>query len=548
MKPTVRKVLIAAAAALAGVIVVQAPAAAYGPTANSLGCRIYFSDAGTGSSASVWDDTFTLTQTPPSPKPGQAVTVSLTAAEGSTNGPVGLTAGTVPVVVTVGISGSQTGTVTLNQANYPSGTVNAYAKLGGFTATGTFVAGDAGTLNLTVKQVKFANATASTYCSAAGDRDHKASPVDTTIVQAVNVFNGGATITSITGQTAVTAARSGNSINFSVTGMAPNATLTPSLRDLGGGGTAQGTGSGTTDATGAGTGSLSVPAGATTGDRTVAISDGTNTVLVPVTILGTPAITITPTSGGSGTVVTVKGTNFNPGSTVTVGGYKALTGAPPPPATSDAAVTTTATATGGITASFKVNDPATAWIGASSGQLFALAAWVASADTCLAATGNVDGECDLTYELSQTVTGGALAMSRGPGSSAITFDGVTLNGTAQTATADLPVINVTDYRGSTFGWDLTAEVTDFTGVPGGTIPADSLTWTPACVAHSGATNLVTATAGAAGEKVNAGTLCKGPENTAGTGGSFDASAELALAVPGLQLAGTYTATLTITLS
>jgi hypothetical protein len=548
MKPTVRKVLIAAAAALAGVTVVQAPAAAYGPTANSLGCRIYFSDAGTGSSATVWSDTFTLTQSPATPKPGQTVTVSFTAAAGSTNGPVGLTAGSVPVLVTVGISGSQTGTVTLNQANYPSTAVAAYAKLGGFTATGSFVAGSVGSLDLTVKQIKFANTTASTYCSGAGDRDHKAAPADTTIVQPVTVFDGGATITSITGQTGVAAARAGNTINFSVTGLAPNASLTASLTDTSGGGTGDGSGTGTTGADGAGTGSIAVPAGAVTGDRAVAVSDGTNTVLVSITILGTPAITITPAGGGAGTVVTVKGTSFNPGSTVTVRGYKALTGAPPPPATSDAAVTTTATATGGITASITVNDPTTAWIGASSGQLFALAAWVPSADSCIAATGTVDGECDLTYELSQTVTAGSLAQSRGSGSSAITFDGVTLNGTAQIATADLPVINVTDYRGSTFGWDLTAEVTDFTGVPAGTIPADALTWTPSCVAHTGATNLVTATAGAAGEKVNAGTLCKGPENTAGTGGSFDASAELALAVPGLQLAGTYTATLTLTLS
>ncbi|GIE41870.1 WxL domain-containing protein [Actinoplanes lobatus] len=548
MKPTATKALIAALA-LAGVVAVQAPASAYGPTASSLGCRIYFSDAGTGSSPSTWADTFTLTQTPASPKPGQTVTVSFTAAEGSTNGPVPLTAGSVPVAVTVGISGSQTGTVTLNQASYPAGAVAAYAKLGGFTATGAFTAGAAGSLDLTVQQVKFANTTASTYCSAEGDRDHKASPVATTIVQPVTVFDGGATITSITGQTGTAAARSGNTINYSVTGLAANATLTASLKDSAGGGTGEGSGTGSTGATGAGTGTLAVPANATAGDRTVAITDGTNTVLVSITILGTPAITITPPGGGAGTVVTVKGTGFNPASTVTVGGYKALAGAPPPPATSDAAVTTTATATGGITATFTVNDPATAWIGASSGQLFALAAWTASADSCTAATGNVDGECDLTYELSQTVNGGALAMSRGTGSSTIAFDGITLNGTAQTAKGTLPAINVTDYRGSTLGWDLTAEVTDFKGVPGGTIPASALTWTPACVAHPGATNAVTAEAGTAGQAVNAATLCKGPVNTTtGTGGSFDASAALALAVPVNQLAGTYTATLTITLS
>ncbi|BBH71509.1 hypothetical protein ACTI_81940 [Actinoplanes sp. OR16] len=554
MKSIVRRTLASAAGAalaLAGVVAVQAPAAAYGPTANSLGCRIYFSDAGTGTSPSVWADTFTLTTNPASPKPGQTVNVSFVAAEGSTNGPVPLTAGSVPVAITVGLSGSQTGTVTLAQNNYPSGAVAAYAKLGGFTATGSFVAGSQGAVALTVKQVKFANTTASTYCSNEGDRDHKASPADTTIVHNATIFDGGATITSITGQNGNTAARAANTINFSVTGLEPNATLTASLKDSSGGGTAEGSGTGSTGANGAGTGTLVVPANATTGTRTLSVSDGTNTVLVSITILGTPTITITPSGGGAGTAISVKGTDWDPGTVVAVRGYQALTGAPPPPPTTDAAVAATATATGGISTSFTVNDKATAYIGAVAGRLFALAPWTASADACTAKEANAaTGSCDLKYELSETVTGGSLSMSRGTGSSTILFTGVTLNGTAQVATGKLPAINVTDNRGSTLGWELAAEVTDFTGVPGGTIPASALTWTPSCTDHTGATNASVAAAGTAGAPVNEATLCSGPASSAGTvtGGSFDASADLSLTVPAIQLAGTYTATLTLTLS
>ncbi|GGM05974.1 hypothetical protein ACFFX1_26865 [Dactylosporangium sucinum] len=527
-----------------------ATAQAYGPTANSLGCRIYFSDAGTGTSPTTWNDTFALTQSPATPAPGQTVTVTFTAAAGPNNGPVPLNAGDVPVAVKLALGGSQSGTVTLNMATYPAAAAPASAPLGPITATGTYVAGAAGAGSLTVTQVQFNNSTAKTYCSNAGDRDHKAAPEPTTIVENFSVFGGGTTITSITGQTVTTAARAGNTVNFSVTGMAPSATLTASLKNAGGSGTGEGSGTGTTDATGAGAGTLAVPSGATTGARTLSVSDGTNTVTTAITILGAPAISITPGGGGAGTAVAVTGTNWNPGSTVTVRGYQA--GAPPPPATADAAVTATATGAGAISASFTVNDPTTAYIGASSGTgpgtLFAVATWTASADSCVAKAGAAtSGSCNLTYNLSQTVTAGNLAMSRAAGSGNVALSGVTLNGTVQNGTGALAPITVTDFRGSTFGWSLVGSVSDFTGTPGGTIPKASLTWTPTCTATAGFTNAVTATAGSAGA-VDGSTLCSAPANAAGTGGSFDAAAALNLQVPAFQQAGSYTATLTITLS
>ncbi|GAA1624624.1 WxL domain-containing protein [Catellatospora bangladeshensis] len=530
---------------------VQAPAQAYGPTANSLGCRLYFTDSGTGSSPTTWNDTFGLTLSPVTPAPGQTVTVTLTAATGPDNGPAPLSAGDVPVIATVALGGSQSGTVTLNLAPYPATAKNPYVKLGAITATGTFTAGAAGAATATVTQVKFANATAATYCSDAGDRDHKAAPQASTIVESFTVFDGSATVTAVSGQTVTTHARAGNVVSFSVSGLAPDATLTASLKDAAGAGTGQGSGTGSTTGTGSGTGTITVPADATTGVRSLAVSDGVNTVLAPITVLGAPTIAINPGGGGAGTSVAVTGTNWNPGSTVAIRGYQALAGPPPPNPTGDAPAGVTASAAGGISTTYTVNDPATAYVGASSGigpgTLFAVAAWTASADACVAKAGAATtGSCALTYNLSQTITAGNLAMSRAGGSN-ITLSGVTLDGTVHTSTGSLPVITVTDFRGSTFGWSLVGSLTDFTGTPGGTIPKANLSWTPTCTATAGATNAVTAAAGTAGQ-VDGATLCSAPAGAAGTGGSFDASAALALTVPANQLAGSYSATLTITLS
>ncbi|MET7880873.1 hypothetical protein ACPXB1_27915 [Micromonospora sp. DT68] len=167
------------------------PAAAVGPTAGTLGCRLYFNDAGTGSSPTVWQDTFTLTQSPAAPKVGDTVTVTLTAKTGPDNGPVGLNAGDVPVNVTLVLGGSLSGSTTLRMSSYPAGAVAPEAPLGPITATGTYFAAAAGAATLTVGRVTFTNASATTHCSAAGDRDHKAAPAPTSIVESFTVGGTG---------------------------------------------------------------------------------------------------------------------------------------------------------------------------------------------------------------------------------------------------------------------------------------------------------------------------------------------------------------------
>ncbi|NBE83479.1 hypothetical protein [Micromonospora rubida] len=167
------------------------PAAAVGPTTETLGCRLYFNDAGTGSSPTVWQDTFTLTQSPAEPKVGDTVTVTLTAKVGPDNGPVGLNAGDVPVNVTLALGGSLSGSATLRMSSYPARAVAPATPLGPITATGTYFAAAAGAATLTVGRVTFANASATTHCSAAGDRDHKAAPVPTSIVESFTVGGSG---------------------------------------------------------------------------------------------------------------------------------------------------------------------------------------------------------------------------------------------------------------------------------------------------------------------------------------------------------------------
>ncbi|MET7704831.1 hypothetical protein [Micromonospora sp. NPDC005413] len=167
------------------------PAGAVGPAAGTLGCRLYFNDAGTGSSPTVWQDTFTLTQSPAAPKVGDTVTVTLTAKTGPDNGPVGLTAGDVPVNVVLALGGSLSGSATLRMSSYPAGAVAPATPLGPITATGTYFAAAAGAATLTVGRVTFTNASATTHCSAAGDRDHKAAPAPTSIVESFTVGGTG---------------------------------------------------------------------------------------------------------------------------------------------------------------------------------------------------------------------------------------------------------------------------------------------------------------------------------------------------------------------
>lgn len=123
---------------------------------------------------------------------------------------------------------------------------------------------------------------------------------------------------------------------------------------------------------------------------------------------------------------------------------------------------------------------------------------------------------------------------------------VTLTGRPQTMNGALNQIAVQDFRGATLGWDLTGALTDFVSTErGGTLPSQRLTWTPSCAV----TNPLSPSVVSTGSAGSVGLLCKQNTNVFGqvSGGEFSADAALRLAVPSWQLAGTYRATLTLTL-
>jgi hypothetical protein len=324
-------------------------------------------------------------------------------------------------------------------------------------------------------------------------------------------------------------------------------------------------------------------------------------------VLADPSIVLTPASGGPGTPVAVTGSNFNPTENVTVQGAGAAFSFIP---TADAPVVVAASSTGTLSTTYTVNVVTTVNITAGQGtpgapnasNPAAFAAFTVNQDRCVAYTGDSTGgagcntkqnvnvsvlQGNLTqrvYVNSTAATGTGVATSSATtpvvGTSNVNTDATTVNlGTLTTPLAPVVItgtlndITVSDNRGGTNGWSLTASSTAFTGVPAtATIAASKLTATPACAAATNSTawdysnagkvaitgfdatlNAGGVTAGSAaqafGSTVNLCTKDTTVNGTTGsTGGVFNVTSSLALTVPAFQKAARYTAVITITLA
>jgi hypothetical protein len=277
-----------------------------------------------------------------------------------------------------------------------------------------------------------------------------------------------------------------------------------------------------------------------------------------LTILGSPTCSDSPSSGGAGTTTTVTCSGFDPSGSVVAQGYTATQAA-----TSDPAVPATADASGNVSVHYTVNDSTTAAIvvtetaPAPAGSVFGYAAFAASANSCIAQqNGATSGSCSTTQGTSTTVNPGALEEAQS--GSQITLSNITLNGKPQTVTGNLNQVVVSDFRGSTLGWTLNATASAFKGSTGGSIPASAMTVTPACgndaagLAAAGLTSFPsTVAAGPAAAMGSQVTLCsaQGTSTTPPTvtGGVFDVTGGLSVALPAYMLAGTYTDTITFSL-
>jgi hypothetical protein len=138
---------------------------------------------------------------------------------------------------------------------------------------------------------------------------------------------------------------------------------------------------------------------------------------------------------------------------------------------------------------------------------------------------------------------GALQLLSAPTSS--TLPGVALNGTSQSTSGALGAMQVKDSRPTAPGWTLTASSTNFTS--GANTIANSLaTLTPGSVTTPNGSNLTGVSAGAAGSLSAARTIMSA--SAANGLGTYSVNPTEAAQINTTVKTGTYTATLTITLS
>jgi hypothetical protein len=355
----------------------------------------------------------------------------------------------------------------------------------------------------------------------------------------------------------------------------------------------------------------------TTGSRAIKLVQGSNTVLVPILVLGTPAVTASPTSGGPGTVVTATGSEFNPGQPVvarggngTGYGSTSLTWL----VTADAATSATnANSTGGVVINFTVQATDTNAIlllqnnttgdygtTNNAGANKASTTFLVNQDRCIAQAADTTGGAGCNtkqnvnvsvlqgqlvqraYTNSTPTTGSTNSAATTPvaGTSNVNANATTINlGTVTSPLAPTAIvgnlndITVSDNRGGTFGWTLSAAMPSFSGTPSGAIANTAAVVTSTCAAASNSTaydysNASTspvaisgfddtlnasgasagATSAALGSSINLCTKNTTTNATTGsTGGVYNVGGTITLTVPAFQKAAVYVTTMTITL-
>jgi hypothetical protein len=266
------------------------------------------------------------------------------------------------------------------------------------------------------------------------------------------------------------------------------------------------------------------------------VTSGSVALEAPLTVVsvavGDRKLVLSPSAGPIGTAVTVTGTGFSPNAEITVQPQNE------PGAPTEDAKTTTADADGSFTTTFTVTAADTA----------AVAAYEFGNPEIGLRTPYTVGEGPA--QLTQTVTGqikpGGLTMSQTGGR--IDFGSATIDGKPLRLEGALNRVTVVDARGTDLGWSLTGTMSELTAENGtDKLPAASVAWTPACAAAEGAPGTVTpGSPGPLGATQSQ--LCTQTSAEGTTGGSVSADAALTLTTPAFVRPGSYSGTLTLSLS
>jgi hypothetical protein len=500
--------------------------------------------------------------------------------------------------VLVQLSGSVTGNVLLTTApgSYPAADVASGGTLEGFTLNATIpVAANAtvGTVTGTVKQVAF-DAAADNYCSpgttnypVAGDPLLSSLTfLNTPSIQAglgnLQVSGTTTTVADDTGAISlapsITVAQFGNQSPF-VPAARSGDTGTVNLSNFSSG-----------VPTSAQLCTYTGPTGPTTGCVNQTLNSASATVAsvtlsnVPATgtpyflrlsngvdpaartfiaIYGTQTLTLTPANGPAGTTTTVSGSNWNAGQNVTV---EAL----------DSSNALVGTAITGLV----VNNSGSWSTTANAVTVAANVASIRASQTTFPSGTNTQSQnwqflvasctqtptgtpCQTQQVAKVTVSAGTLSQAAtaavgNTNNLSINFPAVTTSITTTPVTANFNKVTVTDARGATTGWSLTAalQASGLNEINNGTgnIPATALKFnTIGCaVLGAGSAPLEVASAGTPNTNLSTTqTLCtKGTTTNAGgsTAGSYDVTGNLTLTVPAFQKVASYEGTIQVTLT
>ncbi|MFE1949368.1 MULTISPECIES: WxL domain-containing protein [Streptomyces] len=245
------------------------------------------------------------------------------------------------------------------------------------------------------------------------------------------------------------------------------------------------------------------------------------------------AIQLGTASGKPGDAVTVSGSKFTPGASVTLAGRAGAA------QTGDTA-TVTADDQGSFSGSLTVNDKTTTGVVAYEGG-----AWSDDKGAGPAAYVVIDDSPvpPGSQKIKASVKAGTLSMTQAGDTVEL---GAVDYGQGGAAKGDLQTVTVKDFRGGPAGWSLTGKVTDFTGPGGASIGGDKLSWTPKCATKAGSPS--TCKAGSAGAVGSAGATLASAPDAAATGGEFTVDAGLSLNVPQFTAPGSYAGVLTLTLA
>jgi hypothetical protein len=584
--------------ALAGIAVATAPAASAAPPPATLVCNI-FSNSLAFQSNWAQSSTLTVNNAPQ----GGTLNLNWTSDTGLFNGsPTAIGAGSTQAQVLVELSGSVVGNVLLTSApgTYPGASVPSGGTMPGFSATASVAVpanATPGTVTATVKQFVF-NSTADNYCSpTAGNYPAVADPLVSSltfltppVIQTTPVDLGDAQVSATSTTVASTTATISSAPTISIAQFGSQSPFVPAARS-GDTGTVNLSNFAAGPPTTAELCAYTGPGGPTTGCVAQTLNSANATVasvtLSSVSAIGTPyylrlsngvdpaarafiaiygtqTLTLSPANGPAGTTTTVSGSNWNAGQSVTVEALdasNALVGSAISGLTvnNSGAWTTTANA---VTVAANVVSVRASQSTFPAGTNTQSQAWQFLVSAC---TQNPTGvPCDTQQVAKVTIDAGSLSQAATATGAAnttpleIVFGSTDVSTTPTPLPGDFNTVRVTDARGATTGWSLTATL-DANGLDEinngtGNIPATALAFTAiGCgVVGAGSAALEPTSVGTPVANLSiTQTLCtKGATTNAGgsTSGSYDVTGELELTVPAFQKVADYEGTITVTLT